>query len=218
MERTSELQRSQSQIADMLDSIKDGFFALDQEGLILYINQRAAQNVASSLRASGAEYLGEIPAVPGSLLAEKCREVLEQRQAVHFEMPGIIRQLHYEISIYPSTEGVTVYWIDISERKRAELALQKERDRAQSYLNIAGAMIVVLDAEQKVSLINTRGCQILGCVEEEVTGANWFERFIPEKLRTECIARLCSMLAGEIELTSDISSSAVIDQRRGRSG
>ena len=89
-------------------------------------------------------------------------------------------KLYYEVSIYPATEGVTVYWTDISERKRAELALQKERDRAQSYLNIAGTMIVVLDTDQKVVLINSRGCQILGCVEEEVIGANMVQKLHPK--------------------------------------
>ena len=45
VERTNELQRSQGQITDILNSIDDGFYALDKEWRFQYINQRAAQNV-----------------------------------------------------------------------------------------------------------------------------------------------------------------------------
>jgi PAS domain S-box-containing protein len=199
VERTSELQRSRQRNTDILNSIKDGFFALDKEGRFLYINLVSAQNGGYQPE----ELVGQImwekfPGYRGSLFEEKCREVMEQGQVVHFEVPGIIREKYYEVSIYPATEGVSVYWIDVSERKQAELALQKERDRAQSYLNIAGAMIVVLDADQKVALINARGCQILGRPEEEIVGANWFDTFIPERMRTEIKAVFAQLMDGEI--------------------
>ena len=129
--------------------------------------------------------------------------------------PGIYHKKHYQISVYPSTEGISVYWVDISERKQAELALQHERDRAQSYLNIAGAMIVVLNADQKVVLINSRGCQILGCLEEEVTGANWFKKFVPEKITGGMYGKLCARhLAGELKSPID-REKAGFDQRGG---
>jgi len=33
-------------------------------------------------------------------------------------------------------------------------------------------MLVAVDANQKVSLINKKGCEILGCKEEEIIGKN----------------------------------------------
>ncbi|UCE78775.1 MAG: CHASE domain-containing protein [Nitrospiraceae bacterium] len=68
---------------------------------------------------------------------------------------------------------------DISERKKAEEALRYERDRAQTYLDVAGVMLLVIDIDGKVKLINKKGCDILDCSEEDVIGANWFDVFIP---------------------------------------
>ena len=72
---------------------------------------------------------------------------------------------------------------DITERRQAEIAMQEERYRAQGYLSIAGVMIVALDADQKVTLINAKGCEFLGCSEEEIVGVNWFDTFIPAGIR-----------------------------------
>ncbi|MBC7238795.1 MAG: CHASE domain-containing protein, partial [Chloroflexi bacterium] len=48
------------------------------------------------------------------------------------------------------------------------LALEAERDRAQAYLDVAGVILLHLDCEGRVTLINRRGLEILGCTEEEV--------------------------------------------------
>jgi PAS domain S-box-containing protein len=58
-----------------------------------------------------------------------------------------------------------------------------ERDQAQNYLDIAGAMILVLDRDQKVSLVNKRAAEILGCEEADIVGINWFDAFVPEPSR-----------------------------------
>ena len=51
---------------------------------------------------------------------------------------------------------------DIQERKKAEQMLKYERDRAQNYLDIAGTVIIAVDAEQKITLINKKGSELLG--------------------------------------------------------
>ena len=89
---------------------------------------------------------------------------------------------------------------EVAERKLAEGALQKERDKAKHYLDVAGVMLVVLGADRKVRLINRKGCEILGYEEEEeITGKDWFDNFIPKRLSDE-VARVFNLLiAGEIE-------------------
>ena len=40
-------------------------------------------------------------------------------------------------------------------------------------------IIVALDKDQRVTVINQKGCEILGYSEEEIMGKNWFDQFIP---------------------------------------
>ena len=50
---------------------------------------------------------------------------------------------------------------ELAERKRAEEALRRERDKAQRYFDVAGVMLVAIDTEQRVGRINKKGCDIL---------------------------------------------------------
>jgi diguanylate cyclase (GGDEF)-like protein/PAS domain S-box-containing protein len=69
--------------------------------------------------------------------------------------------------------GCVVTLTDFTERKRSGEALRQERDRAQSYLDTAETIMVVLDAEGRTATINRKGCQVLGCREDELIGELW---------------------------------------------
>ena len=52
---------------------------------------------------------------------------------------------------------------DITERKRAEDALTREKERAETYLKLVAAIVVAIDSEGLVTMINPKGCEILPC-------------------------------------------------------
>ncbi|MCD6206718.1 MAG: response regulator, partial [Methanosarcinales archaeon] len=90
--------------------------------------------------------------------------------------------------------------LQVVDGLRAEDALHKERDRAQHYLDVAGVALIVIGADRKVSLVNQKGCEILGYEkEEEIIDKDWFDNFVPERLRDEMIGVFESLMAGEIE-------------------
>ncbi len=105
--------------------------------------------------------------------------------------------------------------IDTTARKQAELALRQARQRAQQYLDIAGVIIVVLNADHTVALLNRKGCEILGVSEAEALGRDWFEAFAPANERAEQRAAFAAFLAGglgpaqDIEMTVRTRSGAV---------
>ena len=88
---------------------------------------------------------------------------------------------------------------DITESKRTERALQRERDRAQSYLDLAGVMFVAINRAGEITLINRKACEVLGYGETEIVGKNWFECFLPERVREEVKLIFQSLLSGEIQ-------------------
>ncbi|RJQ54037.1 MAG: PAS domain-containing sensor histidine kinase [Nitrospiraceae bacterium] len=83
-----------------------------------------------------------------------------------------------------------------SLRSQAE-TLQKERDRAQNYLDIAGTIILTLNSEGRVTLINRKGSSLLGYREEEIVGKDWFDNFIPERMRHEIREVFGKIMSGE---------------------
>jgi two-component system cell cycle sensor histidine kinase/response regulator CckA len=92
-----------------------------------------------------------------------------------------------------------------SEHKKKEEQLRllteklaAEKEIAQQYLDIAGVMLVVIGSDQKVKLANKKACQTLGYTEKQVTGSNWFDKFIPEHIRKNVKETFSKLMSGEI--------------------
>ena len=89
---------------------------------------------------------------------------------------------------YASLGGQAVFVAfvsDITEQRESELAIQKEKETAQMYLDIAGSIVVVIDKDEQISLLNQRGEEILGLSAEEVIGKNWYDLVVPQTEREE---------------------------------
>jgi PAS domain S-box-containing protein len=72
---------------------------------------------------------------------------------------------------------------DLSKHKGLWGKLREERNRAQQYLNIAGVVIVAINKRGIITLINKKGCDVIGYAEEEIVGQNWFDLCVPDSER-----------------------------------
>jgi PAS domain S-box-containing protein len=73
---------------------------------------------------------------------------------------------------------------DITDSMQSHRQIVREHDTAQRYLEMAGVMILALDVVGSVTLINRRGCQILGYKDsKEIVGKSWIDSFVPERMR-----------------------------------
>ena len=84
---------------------------------------------------------------------------------------------------------------EVTEYKQTEQALRRERDKLQKYLHVARAITVVIDADQKVSLINRKGCEVLGYEANEIEGKNWFDNFLPERVKEDLRSGFIKLMA-----------------------
>ena len=88
---------------------------------------------------------------------------------------------------------------DITVYKKMEQELRQEKEIAQKYLNIAGVIIIVIDKNQKIRLINKRGCDLLGYKNKELIGKNWFNNFVPYNIRKETKGVFSKLISGEVK-------------------
>ena len=92
---------------------------------------------------------------------------------------------------------------EISERKQAEAALRHERDRAQRYLDTAEVILLALDLEGRITLINRKGCDLLGWTEPELLGRDWVETCLPARMRDDCGEKLRTPSAGDLPIVEN---------------
>ncbi len=64
---------------------------------------------------------------------------------------------------------------------QAHLQIIQERDRAQSYLDTVETIMMVLDKQGRITMINRKGCNILGYSEAEIIDSLWYSpRYMPD--------------------------------------
>jgi PAS domain S-box-containing protein len=106
------------------------------------------------------------------------------------------------ISYFPilgsdGVEGVASVLEDVTDLKRAQDSIRRERDCAQRYLNVLDVILLGLDLEGRITLINRKGCATLGREEHELLGQNWFDTCLPPGTRQEVRTCFQNFLAGD---------------------
>ncbi len=77
---------------------------------------------------------------------------------------------------------------------------REDDDIARRYFDLAGVMLLALDAEGRVRDLNNAGAAILGLPAAEVVGQDWIERFVPEDEREGAHRFLKRVIEGKAEM------------------
>lgn len=84
----------------------------------------------------------------------------------------------------------------IKKLKGSESALRKERDRAESYFDVAGVIFVVLGPDGKVLEINKKGCEVLDREKARIIGRDWIAEFVPVGMREDVSTVFSDLISG----------------------
>jgi PAS domain S-box-containing protein len=96
--------------------------------------------------------------------------------------------------------GVVLVFRDQSHERASQRLLMEEKEKAQHYLDVAGVMLLALDVSGCVTMVNKKGCEILGYPETDILGKNWFEYFLPETIRDRAKSRFHELTTGSLEI------------------
>lgn len=88
---------------------------------------------------------------------------------------------------------------DITHQKETENALEKEKEILSQYLNAAASIFLIIDRDHTITLINEKGCEVLGYPRHEIIGKNWFKNCIPRKEQKELVQEFDQVVNGEVE-------------------
>jgi PAS domain S-box-containing protein len=117
------LKQSSQRISSILESITDAFVAFDCDWRYTYVNQEAARLLErSSQELIGQRWQDIFPDVAQrhSIIAQQFEQAMAEQTTVRFEAFSRITDRWLDISLFPSPDGLAMYFRDISDRKRAE--------------------------------------------------------------------------------------------------
>ncbi len=116
------LQQSARTLTDILENTTDGFFALDYAWRFTYVNPQAERLFGRARKELlGGELWQKFPELRNTPFEENYRQVMADQTPAEFEAcepNGTTRW--FEVHAYPSGGGVSAFFRDVTERKRAE--------------------------------------------------------------------------------------------------
>jgi len=219
--RTLELYKSEKSLAKMeryyrglLYSLHEDIFVIDRNYVITDINNTALTTTGHRREDVVGRHCFEVSHgydKPCTEYGERCSlpevfETGEVRNCCHEHKCVDGSVVHVDLLLSPmmDADGNVTHVIeaarDVSDLYATRDALDEQRGRAQTYLNLAGVMFVALDADGVVTLVNPKACAVLGYREEEIIGKDWFDLFLPERDRKAVKAVARQLLRGKTEL------------------
>ncbi|UPW00835.1 PAS domain S-box protein [Halorussus gelatinilyticus] len=130
-ERERELE---NELDEIFGRVTDAFYALDDEWRFTHANDRAEELIdywGEGL--VGRKFWDVFEWATDSKLGEEYREAMRTQEPASFELyyPDPL-EAWYEIRAYPSESGLSVYFRDVTERKRRERELEESERRYRS--------------------------------------------------------------------------------------
>ncbi|MBD1365883.1 PAS domain-containing sensor histidine kinase [Mucilaginibacter sp. ZT4R22] len=150
-----QIREKNRQIGSILESITDGFIALDKNFCYTYVNHR----IGEMLGVDAASLIGKcvwdvFPDAVNSSTHKAFKQAIEEQHYIlnedYYPPLGLWQENH----IYPSPEGLSVFIRDITERKLAEASMQQSESNLRSVFENTDLAIVLFDMDARLQSFN----------------------------------------------------------------
>ncbi|MEP3838141.1 MAG: PAS domain S-box protein [Algibacter sp.] len=173
IQKKEDEKRLTSQLETTLNNISDGFVSLDTNWCYTFINQKAAdflEKTPSSL--IGKHIWTEFPSGVGTSFYEAYYRAVETQQTQSFQEYYKPLGKWFDYRVYPSDEGLFIYFTDITEQKTAEIALKESEYRLRTILETEPECIKQLNAQGELIYMNPAGLKMIEADSLEMVKGN----------------------------------------------
>ena len=165
-------------LQDVLESISDGFFALDEDLRVLYMNDPALRLLGRRRDEVVSRPLFEaFPEAAGTIFDEKYRHALDTRERVHFETWfGVEPYTNwYDVRVYPMEGGISVFFQVTTPGKQAAQALAASQQRYRRLADALPDAVFVLDRDGRFLYANPVAAANSGFTADELIGRTEYD-------------------------------------------
>ncbi|MFW6092643.1 MAG: PAS domain S-box protein [Pseudomonadota bacterium] len=188
LEARAQSTRLAERLWETLEQISDGFFTMDADWRITFVNHAAERQ----MRIARADVLGRTlwevyPVVRGTGFERNYRRAVETRDAVFFQEYFPPLEAWFDVRAYPTEGGLLVYFHDATEARQRQAQLQL----LQTAVSRLNDIVVITEADPldspgpRIVYVNEAFEKHTGYRRDEVIGRN--PRFLqgPETRRSE---------------------------------
>ena len=131
-----QLQGYSEHITNILNSITDGFIALDNNFNILWWNPIAEQLTGvKDVHVLGKNIWKALPELKKTRALAEYNKAITSKTGSNFELYIDRLRIYFDVNAYPSQQGLFVYFKDITHRKKQEMLLSLEKNVLELNIN-----------------------------------------------------------------------------------
>ena len=165
-----DLLRSNEHLAHILESTNDAYLSVDADYVINYCNQPAAHLFQVSRNEILSHVLwSEFPDL-STTFEMQFQTALRENTKVAFEAYYAPFDLWVETQAYPHSNGLSIFFRDITERRRAESLLRGRELHFRALLDNMMDGVMTIDSNSIVQTFNPAAEHITGYLANEVVG------------------------------------------------
>ncbi len=180
---SEEIERKNHQLSEILESITDAFFAVDDNWAFTYVNERASQLLQRSRdQLLGRNLWEEFPEALNTQFETEYVRAMAEQVSASFEQFFEPLDTWFEVHAYPSPGLLSVYFRDINERIRLRQELAAKERRYRTLTNAMPQMVWVADPNGYHFYYNDRWYEFTGLTAEESIGFGFTNALHPADL------------------------------------
>jgi len=169
----TDLKYNEFTLRNVFDRITDAFVAFDNQWNYIYLNNKAVEIIGRGRRLEdiiGKNIWKEFPEKKEHIFYRSFFTAMSEQRTITEEgyCHPVGAWLH--ATLYPSSEGLSVYLQDISVRKQVELELEESREKYRQIVETAQEGIWMINENNKTVFVNQKMCDILEYSIDEMMG------------------------------------------------
>ncbi len=164
----TEAEKRVEMLEDLLERISDGVVAFDNQFNYIYVNDHASKMLGREPKyLLGKNYWIEYPEAEGTKFANAYVKALETQKPIIIEEYFEPWDRWFANRIYPSAKGISIFFQEITEQKKAEKLLQESELKYRRITENISEIIWTQDLEKKTTFISPSVTRIFGYTVEE---------------------------------------------------
>ena len=187
------LRQSEERYRQFVENANDIVYRTDSRGRFKFVNPIGLRKFGyTDAEIVGKHYLEFLPEDHKERVKSFYQsQIVEKIANTYYELPVLTRDgkaiwLGQNVQYIGSDDqfaGFQAVARDVTDRRLAEEALRLERDFAESLIETAPVMILVLDDKSRIVRFNTYMEEVTGYRLQEVQGKDWVNTFLPRQFR-----------------------------------
>lgn len=190
----------------MVESIRDGFFMLDNNWIITYWNREVEEiSGIKSEKVIGRSFWDFFSSLGNLKLYSECRKAKQLNTSLRFEEFIQHNSTWIEVQVYPSAEGLSVFFKNITDKKNAEEAMRLSNERYDLVVKATNDLVWDWDIIKGEIFRNSSGVErVFGhsSVEYIKTTQQWLEFIHPDD-RNRIDEQIAHYISSEKETSFD---------------